>query len=334
MKDGIELGPFEPREILDLLYRRTISPDAVIIELNSRRMCAVSEVGPFAQFVLEVLSEQKKQRERQDFEKTKETLARTHRMKVLIIVGVAVLLAAIAAVMLFLDNPFWLVDTRSTEYKGDGESKNGDNVNAAAGPAQPEFAIRELDVSDQELSEESNLVKSLTEEHLVEVPDEALANGEKLKKPRAAGTLPKPAGKGGKAAAGAPRLADAPAGDPGQGEEEGVTTLDFTDEGEGDGGDEAKDAASLARNRLYEVVRDCAIAALTKYPDMGGFEATATVTLEPTGRLAGLKLDVTTGSHVGEIKLCANAELARKRVPPTSAEAMSLSVPVSLSAPK
>jgi len=50
-RDGSHYGPYRPHQILELLDDGTISPETVLIELETQRSCPFQEVGPFAEYL-------------------------------------------------------------------------------------------------------------------------------------------------------------------------------------------------------------------------------------------------------------------------------------------
>ena len=103
---GIEIGPFSAEEILELLDKRKITPNTTLVELNSRRQCPVSAVGPFAQFVLELLGEDERRRSQEDFERTRESVARAARIKIMVFVAAGVVVLGGRGLLLWVYNPF------------------------------------------------------------------------------------------------------------------------------------------------------------------------------------------------------------------------------------
>ncbi|MBM4355829.1 MAG: hypothetical protein FJ109_18905 [Deltaproteobacteria bacterium] len=323
IKDGIEVGPYMAREVLELLSKREIAPDTTLVELNSRRMCPAKEVGPFASYILVLVQEDKTRRSREEFERTRENVVRRARIKVAIGVVVVLGLAVAAVVAVVIFEPFSpkqakVIDVRPVEDPSQQESK----VKKAEVPAEPEFKI--IDEGDGDEPDKGKIVKSLKEEEMLSPTKEKLAESRKLEGPA---KVKKPRGPRPGSPAGANGEAGVAAGGGVAGADD-EAVMDFTDD-EGEGGG-VEDGAQLARSRLTGVVQKCAAQMLLKYGDTEGMAVEATAQLLPSGRMSGLKLDVTPPSHVGDLKTCISAELGRQRVPPFEGDAVSISTSVNV----
>ncbi len=323
IKDGIEVGPYMAREVLDLLSRREVSPDTTLVELNTRRMCPAREVGPFAAYLLILVKEDRTRRSKEEFDRTRTAVVRRARAKVAI--GLLVLLglagAAVAAVVIF--KPFTpkeeekVIDVRPVEEATESSSK----VKKAEAPAEPEFKI--IDEGDGDEPDKEKILRSLKEEGRMAPTSEKLSETRKLEGPakvkqrkvaKAAGVQ----GEAGSIVGVAVRTGD---------DEEMV--MDFTeDEGEGNG---SQDGARLAESRLTGVVQKCAAQILLRYGEADAMAVEASAQLQPSGRISGLKISVNPPNHVGDLKTCISAELGRQRVPPFEGEAVSISTSVNVS---
>jgi len=334
LRERIEVGPFEATEILQLLAKREIGPDTILVELNSRRMSAAREVGPFASFMLGIVEDDRRQKRDREFEQTRERVARAAKLRILLWGGGLALLVAVAAVVIAVVNPFkpegpkFVVDTTAAVPEQTQELNDG------AKTAQPEFTIRESDEQEAEAEAEAKLVEAVKAEQLMSAGADSIINGNhKLEGPAKAPSLPKtkknPGGpQNGTGSAGTVEVPTALSG------AESIATLDFTDdeEEEGEEGEGGNGSAGLARHRLAEAVRKCTRQVMTKYQDSDVTQVSASAVLQSSGRMSGLKLDVTPALHVGDLKMCAAVELARMRVPPSESDDTAISVSFTVSA--
>jgi len=315
LQGGIEIGPYSAGEILALLEKREISPDTMIVELNSRRTCPVREVGPFARFVITIVTADRQRKAEQEFEDTRDGVIRAARMKIALFVVLGLVLLAGLILMMIFVNPFKPDAPKTIEEPRPSAAEQTGEASKKKDEKEPEFKIHESEPEEMEEGEEDQMMRSVRESQMLALTDETLANGAKLEGPGKA--IPDPAvrgnGPGGQAGAGA-----AGAGGPleaGKGGE-AISTFDFT----GDEIDVEESSEDLARDRLAAVVRECTLKMMHKFQDVAKMEIRAAVKLQPDGRMTGLKLNVTPKKHVGDLKMCISAELMRRRVPASSSD--------------
>ena len=309
LNKGVEVGPYSASEIVELLRSREIDPDTRLVELNSRRTSPVREVGPFANLVVAIVTEQQRKRAERDFEDTRSRVIRGARLKIALFVGIGLAILAGIIVLLVVYNPFKPEEDKVIVVHEAVETVEEPRTDKQKEPesGEEEFRIHEADSGEMGGANEEQLVRSVKEEQLLALSEENLGNGDKLEGPAIA--VPDPATRLVRAAS----KADVKAVGGGVASAAGaVTTFDFTDDE-----DEDESSEGLARQRLAAVVRKCVISAMHKYQDVEQIHIKAIAKLQPDGRLTGLKLKATPAKHVGDMKMCASAELMRQRVPPS-----------------
>lgn len=317
---GVEIGPFSALEICDLLEKREIGPDTRVVELNTRRACPVREVGPFATLVLALLDQDRADKAEADFEDTRTSVVRAARARVIgFALGGLVLLGG-TIVVLAVINPFKpeeqkvIVDKAAAVPVID-EKKSEEKK-------EPEFVIHEADEAEDEDSAQEELMKTVLEEQQRAPTTEMLIAGEKLEGP--AQVVPEKIRRVRVIAGPTIDLGDDDRA--GGGDESGMETMDFTDE------EEEETSADAARGRLKEIVRRCALNSMVGHEDVEHYAIHAKVILRPDGSMKGLKLKVKPPEHVGEMKMCASAELMRQRIPPYDGPTQTVDAIVSVSA--
>ncbi len=304
IKDGIEVGPYDAHEMIELLQKREIRPDTTVLELNTRRMCPVREVGPFANVIVSIVQEDDRRRADMEVVEAADRAARSGRNRLLFysvfftVVGVV----GVAA-FLFLD-PFNVVHREPPKFERPAPKVKEQKLKEP--PKEPEFKITEMDPSEMDEDPELELIESVLEERKLTPTAEALAAEEKLEGPIQFASKKVPRVRVKKESMG-----PASAG----GDDSGITTFDFSEEEigleEGPSGPDDR----LAISRLRKVMRQCVVRSLAKFPEGEEVLIDAQATLQPDGRLTGLKIDLMPRKAVGEVKMCVSAELMRMRVP-------------------
>jgi hypothetical protein len=326
IKDGIEVGPYMAREVLDLLSKREVSPDTTLVELNTRRMCPAREVGPFAAYLLILVQEDRTRRSKEEFDRTRTAVVRRARAKVAI--GLIVLLglagAAVAAVVIF--KPFSpkqeekIIDVRPVEEPAEGTGK----AKKAEVSTEPEFRI--IDEGDGDEPDKEKIVRSLKKEGTLSPTTDKLGEKKKLEGPAKVKQRKVARPGGGALGEGEAGTIVGVAVRTGADEE---MVMDFTEDEEDEGG--TQDGAQLAQSRLTGVVQKCAAQILLRYGEADAMAVEASAQLQPSGRISGLKINVNPPNHVGDLKTCISAELGRQRVPPFEGDAVSISTSVNVS---
>jgi hypothetical protein len=308
--NGIENGPYDADEIVELLEKRKIGPETVIILLGKRRTCPVLEVKPFADYIKYVIEKQKWEKTEKDFEKTKSQFEKGDGMRNTILAGLAIAVVVGGLIALAIVNPFAAPATK-TAVKPEKEAApaKADVVTQKEEPKEEEFKILEADDPLFQENEEKKIVETVKKEHLLAASAEFLdADMKKLQAPK--NVVPAEAKKprrkkpnnGGPAAVEEPPV-----------EEMTITTLDFSEDEEDDS--ELQSSSELAEQRLGEALKKCSLQAMFKHQDVERWSIMARAVLEPSGRMKGLRLNISPQKHVGEIKMCTSAEMMRLRVP-------------------
>ncbi len=327
LQDGIEVGPYDANEIVQLLKEREIAPDTTLIEMNTRRMCPVSEVGPFARVIVDIVHATRRQKADQDFAASTREVAAGGRRRVVLITILVLLAIGVGGTALFIYNPFAVKSaTEETGKKANvAPDKQADAVSSKAPEEEePAFKITEMDPSELEPDPESEMIESVLEEKLLNPNVKHLGNEEKLegvvkmnhaKKTRHNGTAKPDAGTG---------AVEEKAGN------SGIQTMDFSEDeiAAGDGPTGPDDTLAVAR--LRKVMRKCVEHSLQRFPAGEEVLIDASATLQPDGRLTGLKIDLMPRKAVGEVKMCVSAELMRMRVPAFEGNAVPLSTAVAV----
>lgn len=308
--NGIENGPYDAEEIVELLEKRKIGPETVIILLGKRRTCPVLEVKPFADYIKYVIEKQKWEKTEKDFEKTRSQFEKGDGMQKTVLGGLAIAVVIGGLVALAIMNPF-AAPAATTDVKPQTEAApvTEDVVAQKEEPKEEEFKILEADDPLLQENEEKKIVETVKKEHLLAASAELLdANVKKLEAPK--NVVPtavkrprrKKPEKGGPAAVEEPPV-----------EEMTITTLDFSEDEEDES--ELQSSSELAEKRLGEALKKCSLQAMFKHQDVERWSIMARAVLEPSGRMKGLKLNITPKKHVAEIKMCTSAEIMRLRVP-------------------
>jgi hypothetical protein len=330
---GVELGPFSASEMIKLIEERTVNPNTTVVEMTSRKTSSVMDVKPFADVVMSLVEQTRKVRAEKDFEKAKQEASTTYTAgsfaKVALFGGLVLVLAGAA----YFGTSFF-----RTKKKDDGADKQAAKeeamVPAPAAPKKAEdvYQILEADVLSVEESEGNRKLAEKVMGESKMAPSTNSVTGQKKKLEGGGGK--KQAKKG----PGRPKANGGPAGaatglSPGAGaaaEEESIQEMDFSeDEAEGSGSGSGADTA-LARSRLRKVVEGCGRRVMSQYPDMTAWHVEVSATLTSTGQIKGLRFTADPASHVGELKLCANADLPGQRVPEFEGADVPLSVSLDL----
>jgi hypothetical protein len=330
LQDGIEVGPYDANEIVELLSAREIAPDTLLVELNTRRRCPLTEVGPFAQVVMGIVKLDRQQRSERDLlDASREIASGSHR-KTILLTLLALVALGTGGAALFIYNPF----APKAEPKGPYQAPEtpAQAVDKAVEPAQkskePAFAITEMDPAELEVDPHLELINSVLEEKQLNPNAELLGDDDKLEGPahidRSKDRRKHPP---------QPAVAGGPQGQADKGADSGVETMDFSEEevamGEGPSGPDD----ALAVGRMRKVLRKCLERSLHKFPAGEEVLIDARATLQPDGRITGLKLDLMPRKATGEIKMCVSAELMRMRVPAFEGKAVPLSTAVAVPGP-
>jgi hypothetical protein len=321
LKGSVEVGPYSAREILDLLLQKKIGPQTEVVELVGRRTCPLIEVKPFQDFVRQVVDFERHKKAAQEVEETHERLQRQHRNRLLLIAVAGALVGAVIVALVLIFKPFGSGERVRVIDGSQKLPRPPDGGQKAAAPVEPEIVEP---AGDGPEGEEAAVLKTIQQEERknVATTDALREPGTKLQEIKVKRV--RPPGHGAHAPlAGTPGAAGLEGTEGGEeGEEEGMTTLDFSEEEEG------TDTATMARDRLAGVVRACAEGIVQQFDDVPVLEVEATVTLEPSGRMKGLKLTVTPPAHVGDLKMCASADLPAQRVPAFTGSEMTVTARV------
>jgi hypothetical protein len=325
LQDGVEIGPYDANEIVQLLSAREIAPDTTLVEINTRWMCPVSEVGPFARVIVDIVKETRRKKADQDFADTTRDVASGGRKRVLLITLLILAAVGVGGTALFIYNPFAVKpvaeDHGQQVNPTAGKQADQTPLKKAEEKKEPAFKITEMDPSELEPDPQSEMIESVLEEKLLSPNADHLGDDEKLE-----GVVKmnhaKPAPNGF-------RKADA-SGNEGQGGNSGIQTMDFSEDeiAAGDGPRGPDDTLAVAR--LRKVMRRCVERSLQKFPAGEEVLIDASARLQPDGRLTGLKIDLMPRKAVGEIKMCVSAELMRMRVPAFEGNAVPLSAAVAV----
>lgn len=314
LQDGIEVGPYDANEIVQLLGDREIAPDTTLIELNTRRMCPVSEVGPFARVIVDIVHESRRRKADQDFETSTREVASGGRRRVILVTILVLAAVGVGGAALFIYNPFAVAPSPEGPHEekidAGAEQEEANPSNVPQKEQEPVFKITEMDPAELEPDPASEMIESVLEEKQLNPNAERLSDDQKLaglakpeepKEPRHNGVHKAKTG------------AEAATGD--SGAEAGIQSMNFTEEeiAVGDGPTGPDD--TLAIGRLRKVMRACVERSLHNFPEGAEVLIDAQARLQPDGRLTGLKIDLMPRKAVGEIKMCVSAELMRMRVP-------------------
>ena len=310
-RQGVEVGPYSAPEMLKLLDDGTVGPDTDVVELSTRKRCALLEVKPFGDYIRYLLEKDKQVKDDKEFEQTRSRFERKSRAKLLLFGVILPVLIALGVVAWVMFNPFAPKETKTyviTEGKDEDDGEAGEGADEKQ--KEPEFRILEAD--DPALAgDESNdkVVESVKEEHLLAPSSDTMSSEKKLEALEDLPELPRV-----KPGTRRPVKPVGPAAEEARAAvEESVTSFDFTDEE--DDSIAAADASSEAERRLSDVLRKCALNVMYEYQDIDSFHIVGTAALQPDGRFKGVKLTVSPKKHIGDLKMCASAELARHRLP-------------------
>jgi len=333
--NGIEVGPFEPSEMVKLIEERKISPETQLVELTSRKTCAAVEVKPFADLMMSLVTHQKKVQAEKEFDRAKSSAGTVYTASSFVKLAIVGGLVAAIAVAAFLVNRHLKIKKAEEDAKKAAAQVVPVKEEKKEEKKEPEFQILEADVTTVEESEaDEKMAKSVLGDNALAPSTKSVTEADKklegskkktlrkAVKKAANGTVPLPEG----GALGVP-------GAEGAAEEESVETMDFSE-------DEAEGKASvgganvdLARSRLAKVVKACAAQVMSGAPDMTSWHISASAELENTGRIKALKLKAEPQLYVGDLKLCASAELAANRVPAFDGQDIPLLVTIDVGAP-
>ncbi len=311
VKEGVEIGPFSAKEMLQLLDEGRIGPNTELVEMATRKRCALLEVKPFHDYIRHVLEKDKQHKAEKEFEQTRSRFERKSRAKLITFGIILPVLIAIGVVAWVMFNPFAPKETKNyviTPGEEEDDGKTGEGAKEEA--KEPEFKILEAD--DPSLAGEENdekVVESVKEEFLLAPSSDTMSSEKKLEALEELPDLPK--------ARSSTRPTLKPVGPAAEetkaAVKESVTTFDFSEEE--DEGSSTVSASNEAEKRLSEVLRKCSLNAMYQYQDIDSYHIVGTATLLPDGRFKGVKLTVTPKKHIGDLKMCASAELARHRLP-------------------
>ena len=328
LQDGIEVGPYDANEIVQLLQAREIAPDTSLVELNSRRTSLVSEVGPFARIIVDIVHETRRLKADDDFAASTREVASGNRRQVILISMLVLIAIGVGGTALFMYNPFASKDAPEPHPQSDpGKEKEATESQPVAQPEkepEPAFKITEMDPSEMEQDPAAEMIESVLEERQLNpnagnlADDQKLESVVKIKRPKTVHTN------------GAAATIEEP--DDGVESGGGIRNMDFSEEeiAMGDGPSGPDDALAVAR--LRKVMRKCVEHSLARFPAGEEVLIDAKARLQPDGRLTGLKIDLMPRKAVGEIKMCISAELMRMRVPAFEGNEVEISTAVAVPA--
>ena len=326
LQDGIEVGPYDANEIAQLLRDREVAPDTTLVELNTRRMCPASEVGPFARVIVDIVHETRRRKADHDFERSTREVAAGGRSRVLLITILVLVAIGVGGTALFIYNPFAVGPSQDEAKQQDpGKDQQQESTKLPTEPKkeeEPAFKITEMDPSEMEPDPASEMIESVLEEKQLNPNTDNLGDDEKLEG-LAKIERPKAHHRNGN-----PKVDAVGAEEKGGGS--GIETMDFSEEeiAMGDGPSGPDDTLAVAR--LRKVMRKCVEQSLQKFPEGEEVLIDARARLQPDGRLTGLKIDLMPRKAVGEIKMCVSAELMRMRVPAFEGKEVPLSAAVAV----
>lgn len=331
IQDGIEVGPYDANEIVELLREREISPDTTLVELNTRRTCPLTEVGPFASIVMTIVQADRKNRSDREFVAAGREISEGGRRTTVLATILVLLVLGIGGAALFIFNPFAPPEEKDGPYQGvagaDESKEQPDVVAEAADAGEPAFAITEMDPAELEVDPETELINSVLEERQLNPNAALIGDEEKLEGPAKIDRSKEKKTRRVASVSGGPKSSDKADE---AAEEDGIQTMDFSEEevAMGDGPSGPDD--TLAIGRLRKVMKRCVERSLQKFPAGEEVLIDAQANLQPDGRLTGLKINLMPRKAVGEIKMCISAELMRMRVPAFDGDAVHISTAVAV----
>ncbi len=315
-QEGVEYGPFSAPEILELLKKREMALDAVVTELESGRVCPVTDVRPFAQYIAILLDRYSEQKADAELREEADKLASGKKRLLPILVVVGGVLIAGAAVVLLNPGLFGSGSKGSREtQKGAKKEVVADVVSEAdvAVAPEPELAIAEPESEEAMLERvaRERALERAQQKHVAlpsaeeltgrdvlaveEAPDLPRAKVVKIGKTepsrKTEGETSQAAGSGGTQ----------------------VTTIDFTVEE-----DEGEERVASAKRRLTKALQQCVDGMVRNHDDVSEVQVRMTAVLLLNGRIKKRSLSLNPARHASEVSICMATALPALSLPPLS----------------